>query len=343
MKHLLNTLYITSPNKYLSLEGENVVILENQEEIGRIPLHNLQAIITFGYTGASPALMGMCAQRNIELTFMSGNGHFLARVSGEVKGNVTLRKQQYRISDNTEQSIKLARNFITCKVYNCRWVLERAVRDYSLRIDTDSIKKKSKILYQSLEKIRTCKTSAQLLGLEGEAAAVYFSVFDELILQQKEDFTFQGRNRRPPLDNINAMLSFAYSLLTGMCGSALESVGLDAYVGFFHTDRPGRISLALDIMEELRSIMADRFVLTIINKRIIKKSHFIQKESGAVVLTDEGRKLFLSAWQERKKELTTHPFLDEKIEWGMIPYVQAMLLARSIRGDLDEYPPFFWK
>ena len=274
---------------------------------------------------------------------MSGNGHFLARVSGEVKGNVTLRKQQYRISDNTEQSIKLARNFITGKVYNCRWVLERAVRDYSLRIDTDSIKKKSKILYQSLEKIRTCKTSAQHLGLEGEAAAVYFSVFDELILQQKEDFTFQGRNRRPPLDNVNAMLSFAYSLLTGMCGSALESVGLDAYVGFFHTDRPGRISLALDIMEELRSIMADRFVLTMINKRIIKKSHFIQKESGAVVLTDEGRKLFLSAWQERKKELITHPFLDEKIEWGMIPYVQAMLLARSIRGDLDEYPPFFWK
>ena len=343
MKHILNTLYITSPNKYLSLEGENVVILENQEEIGRIPLHNLQAIITFGYTGASPALMGMCAQRNIELTFMSGNGRFLARVSGEVKGNVSLRKQQYRISDNTEESIKLARNFITGKVYNCRWVLERAVRDYSLRIDTDSIKKKSKILYQSLEKIRTCKTSAQLLGLEGEAAAVYFSVFDELILQQKEDFTFQGRNRRPPLDNVNAMLSFAYSLLTGMCGSALESVGLDAYVGFFHTDRPGRISLALDIMEELRSIMADRFVLTMINKRIIKKSHFIQKESGAVVLTDEGRKLFLSAWQERKKELITHPFLDEKIEWGMIPYVQAMLLARSIRGDLDEYPPFFWK
>lgn len=343
MKHLLNTLYITSPNKYLSLEGENVVILENQEEIGRIPLHNLQAIITFGYTGASPALMGMCAQRNIELTFMSGNGRFLARVSGEVKGNVSLRKQQYRISDNTEESIKLARNFITGKVYNCRWVLERAVRDYSLRIDTDSIKKKSKILYQSLEKIRTCKTSTQLLGLEGEAAAVYFSVFDELILQQKEDFTFQGRNRRPPLDNVNAMLSFAYSLLTGMCGSALESVGLDAYVGFFHTDRPGRISLALDIMEELRSIMADRFVLTMINKRIIKKSHFIQKESGAVVLTDEGRKLFLSAWQERKKELITHPFLDEKIEWGMIPYVQAMLLARSIRGDLDEYPPFFWK
>ena len=192
-----------------------------------------------------------------------------------------------------------------------------------------------------MKKLEHVKQSAQLLGLEGEAAAVYFSVFDELILQQKEDFTFQGRNRRPPLDNVNAMLSFAYSLLTGMCGSALESVGLDAYVGFFHTDRPGRISLALDIMEELRSIMADRFVLTMINKRIIKKSHFIQKESGAVVLTDEGRKLFLSAWQERKKELITHPFLDEKIEWGMIPYVQAMLLTRSIRGDLDEYPPFF--
>lgn len=343
VKRLLNTLYITSTNRYLSLDGENVVVLEEREEIGRVPLHNLQSIVTFGYTGASPALMGACAQRNIDLTFMSRNGRFLARVTGEVKGNVTLRKQQYRISENREKCIDIARNFIFGKVYNARWILERAARDYPLRLDTDKLKKKSAFLYNSLQSIRTCEDVSKLLGLEGEAASVYFSVFDQLILQQKENFSFHERSRRPPLDNVNAMLSFAYSLLAGMCSSALEAVGLDPYVGFYHTDRPGRISLALDVMEELRGIMADRFVLTLINKRIIKSSNFIQKENGAVVLDDIGRKLFLNAWQERKQDVIKHPFLNEKIEWGMVPHAQAMLLARYLRGDLDEYPPFLWK
>ncbi len=343
MKRLLNTLYITSGNRYLSLDGENVVVLEEQQEIGRISLHNLQAIVTFGYTGASPALMGVCAQRNIELSFMSGNGRFLARVTGEVKGNVTLRKQQYRVSDDREKSIKIARNFILGKVYNSRWVLERAGRDYAMRLDAELIRKKSLYLAQSMKNIRMCENNEELLGLEGEAASVYFSVFDELILQQKKDFYFHGRNKRPPLDNVNAMLSFAYSLLASMCGSALESVGLDPYVGFFHTDRPGRMSLALDLMEEFRSIMADRFVLTLINKRIMKSDHFMKKENGAVIMSDEGRKLFISAWQSKKQETITHPFLNVKIEWGMAPYVQSMLLARYLRGDIDEYPPFFWK
>lgn len=343
MKRLLNTLYITGKNRYLSLDGENVVISEKQEEIGRIPLHNLQGIVTFGYTGASPALMGACAERNIELTFMSGNGRFLARVTGEIKGNVTLRKQQYKISEDPSQSVLYARNFITGKVYNSRWILERAIRDYPLRVNVERLKEKSQFLYQSLEKIRNCEDSSVLLGLEGEAASVYFSVFDELILQNKESFYFRGRNKRPPLDKVNAMLSFAYSLLAGMCGSALEGVGLDPYVGFYHADRPGRISLALDLMEELRGVMADRFVLTLINKRVMKEIHFIEKEDGAVLLNDTGRKVFLSAWQERKQEMIRHPFLDEKLEWGMIPHAQAMLLARCIRGDLDEYPPFFWK
>lgn len=343
MKRLLNTLYVTGKNRYLSLDGENIVISERQEEIGRIPLHNIQGIVTFGYTGASPALMGACAEKNIELTFMSGNGRFLARVAGEVKGNVTLRKQQYRISDDPEASIRFARDFIIGKVYNSRWILERAIRDYPLRVDTERLKEKSQFLYQSLQNIRECDNSAKLLGLEGEAASVYFSIFDELILQQKDVFYFHGRNKRPPLDRVNAMLSFAYSLLAGMCGSALEGVGLDPYVGFYHTDRPGRISLALDLMEELRGVMADRFVLTLINKRVIKEGHFIEKEDGAVLLNDAGRKVFLSAWQERKQEMIKHPFLDEKLEWGMIPHAQALLLARCIRGDLDEYPPFFWK
>ena len=207
----------------------------------------------------------------------------------------------------------------------------------------EKIKRKSAFLAQSMKAIRICESADELLGLEGEAASVYFSVFDDLILQQKTEFYFHGRNKRPPLDNVNAMLSFGYSLLAGMCGGVLEAVGLDPYVGFFHTVRPGRMSLALDIMEEFRSVMVDRFVLTLINKRIMKEKYFIKKENNAVIMTDEGRKAFLSAWQTKKQEIIKHPFLDEKIEWGMAPYVQSMLLARYLRGDIDEYPPFFWK
>lgn len=343
MRKLLNTLYITSKDRYLSLDGENVVILEGQQEIGRVPLHNLEGIVTFGYTGASPALMGACAQRNIGLSFMSGSGKFLARVTGEVKGNVTLRKQQYRLSEDKKMSMEIARNCITGKVYNSRWILERAARDYPLRLDAEKLKEKSAFMAESLNEIRTCENAERLLGLEGEAASVYFSVFDDLILQQKEDFYFHGRNRRPPLDNVNAMLSFAYSLLAGMCASALETVGLDPYVGFYHTDRPGRASLALDMMEELRSVVADRFVLTLINKKMIDGSDFIKKENGAVIMGEETRKQFLTHWQNKKKELITHPFLGEKIEWGLVPYAQALLLSRYIRGDLDTYPPFLWK
>lgn len=343
MKRLLNTLYITSTNRYLSLDGENVVIYEKEQEIGRVPLHNLEAIVTFGYTGASPALMGACAQRNIGLTFLSGNGRFIARVTGEVYGNVTLRKEQYRKSESVQDSIRIARNCIAGKVYNSRWILERAARDYPLRLDVDKLKAKSAFLADSLSKIRDCEDAAVLRGLEGEAASVYFSVFDDMILQQKEEFQFRGRNRRPPTDAVNAMLSFAYTLLTSMCAGALETVGLDPYVGFFHTDRPGRKSLALDMVEELRGVMADRFVLTLINKKIVNKKGFIQKENGAVIMEDELRKSFLASWQGKKQEMITHPFLEEKIEWGMLPYVQAMLLARYLRGDLDEYPPFFWK
>lgn len=343
MRKLLNTLYVTSKNRYLSLDGENVVILEDQEEIGRVPLHNLEGIVTFGYTGASPALMGACAQRDIGLSFMSGNGRFLARVTGEVKGNVTLRKQQYRMSEDKRISMEVARNCITGKVYNSRWILERAARDYPLRLDAEKLKEKSSFLAERLKEIRICENADKLLGLEGEAASMYFSVFDDLILQQKEDFYFHGRNRRPPLDNVNAMLSFAYSLLAGMCASALETVGLDPYVGFYHTDRPGRASLALDMMEELRGVVADRFVLTLINKKMIDGSGFITKENGAVIMGEEVRKQFLTQWQNKKKELITHPFLGEKIEWGLVPYAQALLLARYIRGDLDTYPPFLWK
>jgi len=343
VKKLLNTLYIVNPNKYLSLDGENVVVLSDNIELTRIPLHNLQGIVTFGYTGASPALMGACAKYNIDLSFMSSNGKFLARTTGAVRGNVMLRKEQYRISDNEQRSTAIAKNFITGKIYNSRWILERATRDYPMRVDVDKLKAKSKALAASLGMIRDAVDTEQLRGIEGEAAATYFSVFDNLILQQKDDFAFNGRNKRPPMDMVNALLSFAYTMLAGMCGSALETVGLDPYVGFMHKDRPGRISLALDLMEEFRGVMGDRFVITLINKKLINKTHFTVKENGAVYLNDNGRKVFLSAWQSKKQESIKHPFLNEKVQWGIVPFVQAMLLARYIRGDIDEYPPFFWK
>lgn len=343
MKKLLNTLYVTSPDGYLSLDGENVVILDKDKELGRVPLHNLEAIVSFGYRGVSPALMGGCAERDISLSFMTPQGRFLARVTGNVRGNVILRKKQYKVSGEDETSLMIARNCILGKIYNSRWVLERAVRDHGLQIDAEEVKRASGYLQQSLKQVKSCTDMAQLRGYEGEAASVYFGVFDQLILQQKKDFKFDGRNRRPPLDNVNAMLSFFYTLLTNMCASALESVGLDPYVGFMHTDRPGRVSLALDMMEELRPVLVDRFVLTMINKKMVSKKDFSVKEDGAVLISDKCRKQLLTEWQNKKKDVITHPYLGDKVEWGMIPFAQAMLLARYLRGDLDEYPPFFWK
>jgi CRISPR-associated protein Cas1 len=343
MRKLLNTLYITTPDTYLSLDGENIIAKKEAEEMIRIPLHNLESVIAFGYTGASPALMGACAKRNIALTFMTPSGRFLARIVGEAHGNVTLRKAQYRISDIEEQSAAIAKNFIAGKIYNAKWVIERATRDYSQRLDTAKLKSVSKRLSNSLRSIAGCAALEELRGAEGEAASLYFSVLDDLILQQKEDFYFDNRNKRPPLDNLNAMLSFVYTLLAHDVASALETVGLDSYVGFLHRDRPGRASLALDLMEEFRSVYADRFVISLINKRMVNKNGFTRKENGAVMMDDNTRKTILSAWQERKREIILHPFLEEKIAWGLAPYVQAMLLARFIRGDLDAYPPFLWK
>ena len=343
MKKLLNTLYVTSENSYLSLDGENIVVFEDKKEVGRLPLHNLEGIVSFGYRGTSPALMGACADRNISLCYVTPQGKFLARVTGKIKGNVILRQQQYESSRDKEISLSIAKNCITGKIYNARWVLERAVRDHSLQINTDQVKKASVHLKQSLEHIRNSQSKEQLRGYEGEAASIYFGVFNELILQQKKDFVFCGRNKRPPLDNINAMLSFVYTLLTNQIASALECVGLDPYIGYLHTERPGRVSLALDLIEELRAPLADRFVLSLINKKVITRKNFKTKENGAVIMDDEARKRLLTEWQNRKKETITHPFLKEKIEWGMVPYGQAMLLARYLRGDLDGYPVFLWK
>lgn len=343
MKKLLNTLYVTSENSYLALDGENIVVLEDKQEIGRLPLHNLDSIVSFGYRGTSPALMGACAERNISLCYVSPQGKFLARVSGKTKGNVILREQQYKSSCDDKISFSIAQNCILGKVFNARWVLERSVRDHSLQIDADRVKDASEKLKNSLEYIRNCKSKEQLRGYEGEAASIYFSVFNELILQQKTNFVFSGRSKRPPMDNVNAMLSFVYTLLTNQIVSALECVGLDPYIGYLHTERPGRVSLALDLIEELRAVLADRFVLSLINKKIVSKKNFKVMENGAVLMDDELRKKLLTEWQNKKKESLTHPYLKEKIQWGMVPYVQAMLLARYLRGDLDGYPVFLWK
>ena len=343
MKKLLKTLYINQPDRYLSLEGETVVISCDGQKIGQVPLHNLEQIITFGHAGTSPALMGKCAKSGISLVFMSRNGNFLARVEGEIKGNVLLRREQYRIADNPEKSLAVAKNCICAKIFNSRWVLERMTRDHAPRIDCDKFAQKSQFLKDAVNKAESAPDMDTLRGIEGEAATVYFSVFDDMILQQKDDFYFHTRSRRPPLDRVNALLSFSYALMTSMCASGLEAVGLDPYVGFMHTDKPGRKSLALDIVEEFRSAFCDRFVLTLINKRFIQPEHFNIREDGAVYLSEQGRKTFIEYWENRKYEELRHPYLNEKMQWGMLPYVQALLLARMIRGDLDCYPPFLWK
>lgn len=343
MRKLLNTLFVTSEDVYLALDNENVVVLSGEEKKGQFPLVMLEGIISFSYRGASPALMGACAKRGIGLCFMTPNGRFLARTCGEERGNVLLRKQQYRISDDPAQSCELARSMIFGKTYNSRWVLERALRDHALRVDAERMREASQMLAQSLDAILQETDLEALRGMEGQNATLYFGCFNDLILNQKDKFRYDGRNRRPPMDRVNAMLSFVYTLLGHDCASALEAVGLDPYVGFLHRDRPGRISLALDLMEELRAVMADRFVLTLINTRVIKPEDFSRQESGAVLLNDKGRKAVLAAWQSRKREELTHPYLKEKMYWGLVPYVQALLLSRALRGDLDAYPPFLWK
>lgn len=343
MRQFLNTLFVLSEDAYLSLDGENVVLNREKTEVGRIPLHTLEGILCFSYSGASPALMGKCGRMGIDLCFFTPRGRFLARTVGEERGNVLLRQTQYAIAANEALSCTYARSFILGKIYNARWVLERATRDHPQRVPVEQLKQISTQLAAVLPLVESCEDLEQLRGLEGEAAQRYFDPFNALILQQKDAFIFASRSRRPPLDNVNALLSFAYSLLASDCASALEGVGLDPYVGFLHRARPGRRSLALDLMEELRAVCADRFVLSCINQKVLNAKHFEKQENGAVFLTDEGRRVFLSAWQLKKREVITHPFLKEKICWGLVPYVQALLLARTLRGDLDVYPPFFWK
>ena len=343
MRQMLNTLFVTSEDVYLSLDGETVVANREKAIIARYPLHTLSAIVSFAYPGASPALMGACATRGILLSFCTPRGKFLARVCGAANGNVLLRRTQYRAADDPAQSCQIARSMVFGKIYNARWSIERARRDHGLRVDAQRLASVSAQLKGMLPQLASETDLNSLRGLEGAGATAYFSVLDQMILGERPAFSFQKRSRRPPLDPVNALLSFAYSLLAHDCISALESIGLDSYVGFLHRDRPGRASLALDLMEELRPCVADRFALTVINNRVLKAEDFLQYESGGVYLTEDARRTLLCRWQERKRETITHPFLGEKIPWGLVPYLQALLLARYLREDLEAYPPFLWK
>lgn len=340
MRKLLNTLYVTTPESYMSKDGMNVVISVKQQEVFRIPIINIESIVTFGYMGASPGLMKLCSDNGVSLTFLSPNGRFVSRVQGQTHGNVLLRMAQYYLADETEKSLHVAQLIVAGKIQNYRNVLRRYIRDYGEDNEVENI---SKALDNSKRDALRSRDKKELMGIEGLAANHYFSVFHKLILQQQDDFPFNGRNRRPPKDAVNAMLSLSYTLLANDTTAALETVGLDPYVGIFHAIRPGRTSLALDIMEEMRAYIGDRFVLSLINRRQITASDFIYQGEKGVVLTEKGRKTFLTAWQNRKKETIQHPYLNEKIPIGLLPYVQAMLLARYVRNDIDDYPVFLFK
>lgn len=341
MRKLLNTLYVTTPDAYLARDGENLVVRVGNEEKFRIPIHNLEGVVCFGYMGASPHLMRLCSENNVGLSFLTPSGKFLARVSGRVRGNVLLRRTQYRKADNRLESLEISKSFIIGKIVNCRTLLGRGIRDHSAVIDCDRVSGVDALLIENLLKIEDCDSADTLRGIEGNCAKFYFVALDDLILRQKDVFYMHERNRRPPLDNMNTLLSFLYTLLAHDVESALETVGLDPYVGFFHTDRPGRPGLALDMMEELRPYMADRLALNLVNLNQVNGDDFYKKENGGVIMKDDGRKTVIAAWQKRKQDMITHPYLNEKIPIGLLPYVQAMLMARFLRGDIDGYPPFF--
>jgi CRISPR-associated protein Cas1 len=343
MRHLLNTLYVTTQGAYLARDGETVAVRVEHETRLRVPLHTLGSIVCFGQVSCSPPLMQLCAERGVKISFLSENGRFWARVEGPVSGNVLLRRQQYRWADDRGQSAGIARAVVIAKVANQRTVLQRALRDHPETVGGQEIKVATDDLGRILANLQYPHSLDCVRGMEGDAARRYFAVFDHLIVAQKEDFSFRERSRRPPLDNMNALLSFLYTLLVHDVRSALETVGLDPAVGFLHRDRPGRPSLALDLMEELRPVLADRLALSLVNRQQVKGKGFKTTETGAVMMDDETRKEVLIAYQKRKQEELQHPFIDEKVAMGLLPYVQALLLSRHLRGDLDGYPPYLWK
>jgi len=343
MKKLLNTLYVTTAESYISRDGQNIVVLIEGSERFRIPVHNIESIVSFGWSGVSPALISLCAEHNVSISFMTPTGHFCGRVQGSVQGNVLLRRQQYRLADDNNYAVSLVKSFVMAKIANCRNVVHRVLRDHGSDANFTALHSTMILLEQHIKKVQEAEQINGIRGIEGMAANDYFSVFNYFIVSRKDDFVFNGRSRRPPRDRVNALLSFCYSLLAHEVQSALETVGLDPYVGFLHTDRPGRPGLALDLMEELRPYLADRIALTLINRNQVDAKGFIDQEGFGYQMDDETRKTVITAWQKRKQEEIVHPFLEEKVQVGLIPYIQALLLARHLRGDLDMYPAFIMK
>ncbi len=343
MKKYLNTLFVTTQGAYLSKEGETVIVSVDREKLLQLPIHTISGIVCFGQVSMSPFLMGFCAEKQVSVSFLTEYGKFLANVQGKISGNVLLRREQYRRADDKEFSLEISKAIILGKISNCRTVLQRALRDHKDKINVEEVTKASKKLVSSLRQVEKVDLLDKLRGLEGEAANAYFKVFDHLIVSQKKDFKFVGRTRRPPLDKVNCLLSFLYTLMMHDVRSALESVGLDSCVGFLHKDRPGRAGLALDIMEEFRPFLSDRISLSLINLGQVQNKGFIKTGSGAVVMDDNTRKEVLLAYQKRKQEEIIHPYLQESVKIGLLFYIQALLLSRQLRGDIDGYPVFLWK
>lgn len=343
MRRLLNTLYVTAQGAYLAKDGEAVAVRVEHETRLRVPLHGLGGVVCFGQVSASPALLGACAEADVGVSFLSEHGRFLASVRGPVSGNVLLRREQYRRADSAPGRAGLARCFVQGKLLNCRAVVRRALRDHGADMDAAPLEAVARGFTDMAERAARAATDDSVRGIEGEAAAAYFGVFGQLVRVDDPAFGFTTRSRRPPLDAVNCLLSFLYTLLAHDVRSALEAVGLDPQVGFLHRDRPGRPSLALDVMEEFRPWLADRLVLSLINRKQVRPDDFTRGGTGGVLLTDEARKQVLVAWQKRKQEEVMHPFLDEKVAVGLLPHVQALLLARHLRGEMDGYPPFLWR
>ena len=344
MKQHLNTLFVTTQGAYLSKDGETIAVKTDREVKLRVPIHTVGGIVCFGNVGCSPYLMGFCAEQGVAISFLTERGKFLAKVQGPVSGNVLLRREQYRRGDDLDESANIARMILIAKIANCRAVLRRLLRDHSSKVKTKAVDQAAQKLTTAIERLQDTEPPLDTLrGIEGETASTYFGVFDNLITSQKSDFVFDKRNRRPPLDNVNCLLSFVYTLVMHDVRAALEVVGLDPAVGFLHRDRPGRYGLALDLMEEFRPFLAERLVLSLINLCQVNAKGFKAKESGAVLMDDETRKVVLVAYQTRKQKELMHPFLKEKVTIGLLPWVQALLLARYLRGDIDGYPPFVWR
>lgn len=346
MRRMLNTIYVTSEDAWLRKDGANLVVEVDGAERGRVPLHMLEGLVSFGRPGASPALLAACAEAGITVSHLDPNGRFLARVEGPRTGNVLLRRSQFRAADDPARAVPIVRGIVAAKAANQRTVIRRALRDHGGSMPAtgrEALEAADRRLTDVARRTLVAAEVGMLRGLEGEAAQVYFNCFNHLLRNDDSAFLFGGRSRRPPLDRINALLSFLYALLGHDCRSALETHGLDPQVGFLHADRPGRASLALDLMEELRPVLADRLVLSLVNRRQLAPGDFIMEDAGGVRLTDEARKRVLVAWQERKRDELTHPFLGETTPLGLVAHVQAQLLARHLRGDLDSYPGFIWK